>query len=76
MEMMKFTSDRLYVGRTYRNVKETKCVRVTRRTPQFIYYEVDNGTTGRCKVNTDYNGEYFIIAKENSLYVSAANFMN
>lgn len=73
---MKFTADRLYIGRALRNVKETKYVRVTKRTPQFIYYEVDNGTTGRCKVNTDYNGEYFIITKENRLYVSAINFMN
>lgn len=70
---MKFELNILYVGRTYRNVKETKCVKITKRTPQFIYYEVDNGTTGRCKVGTDYNGEYFMITKENSLYVSAAN---
>ena len=71
--MNQFELNRWYMGFSYRNKKEQKTVRLIRRTPQFIYYEVDNGTTGRCKVGTDYNGEYFMITKENSLYVSAAN---
>lgn len=73
---MQFTTNRLYIGRTYSNVKETKSVTVIRRTPQYIYYEVDNGTKGRAKVGMDYNGEYFMVAQENNLYVSAANFMS
>lgn len=71
--MNTFELNRWYMGYTYRNVKEKKTVRVVKRTTEYIYYEVDNGVTGRCKVGMDYNGEYFMITKENSLYVSAAN---
>lgn len=73
MNFSQFTA-RTYIGKDKHG--NTKTVQIIRKTPQYVYYMIDTGETGRAKLQTDCYGECIKIAKCEDLYISAANIFN
>lgn len=68
---------RFRVGQTYMGYSKltggNMSIIITKKTPQYVYYETDTGITGKAMVKLMNGDEAILIEKANKLIVNSAN---
>jgi len=68
----KFIVGHTYMGRCEKTLKDISII-ITKRTPQFVFYETDTGIAGRAMVKLMGKNEAIMIDKVDKLFVNSAH---